>query len=235
MKTFAIGDIHGGYEALLQCLKRSKFNYKTEKLIVLGDVCDGWTETKKCIDELMRIKNLIYIIGNHDLWALDWMKNKRAPDIWVKQGGFNTMLSYNNNSKNVPESHINLLENARPFYIDCKNRVFVHGGFTWGFPIEKQSLQYLVWDRELFYEARRGHLQENVKNPKLTQYKEVYIGHTSTRTFGKTKPLTYCEITNLDTGGGWGGKLTIMDIETKEYWQSDLVYELYPDVKGRGQ
>jgi serine/threonine protein phosphatase 1 len=40
-------------------------------------------------------------------------------------------------------------------------------------------------------------------------------------------------IWNLDTGAGYNGKLTIMDIKTKEYWQSDLVTELYKDKKGR--
>ena len=28
-------------------------------------------------------------------------------------------------------------------------------------------------------------------------------------------------------GAGWSGKLTIMDIETKKYWQSDLTPNLY--------
>lgn len=42
-----------------------------------------------------------------------------------------------------------------------------------------------------------------------------------------------CNVWNIDTGAGWSGKLTIMDIDTKEYWQSDFVKELYPDEKGR--
>ena len=28
-------------------------------------------------------------------------------------------------------------------------------------------------------------------------------------------------------------KLTIMDLDTQEYWQNDLVKELYPNEKGR--
>jgi len=33
---------------------------------------------------------------------------------------------------------------------------------------------------------------------------------------------------DLDTGAGWSGKLTIMmDIDTKEYWQSELSKDLY--------
>jgi len=49
MKTFVIGDIHGAYKALIQCLKRSKFDYDRDRLICLGDVVDGYPETKECI------------------------------------------------------------------------------------------------------------------------------------------------------------------------------------------
>ena len=42
-----------------------------------------------------------------------------------------------------------------------------------------------------------------------------------------------CNVWDLDTGGGWGGKLTIMDIDSHEYWQSDLVPDLYPHIQGR--
>ena len=31
-----------------------------------------------------------------------------------------------------------------------------------------------------------------------------------------------CNVWNLDTGAGYGYKLTIMDIDTKQYWQSDV-------------
>jgi len=37
----------------------------------------------------------------------------------------------------------------------------------------------------------------------------------------------------VDTGGGWSGKLTIMDIDSYEYRQSDLVPDLYPHIQGR--
>lgn len=36
-----------------------------------------------------------------------------------------------------------------------------------------------------------------------------------------------------DVHGGYKGKLTIMDIDTKEFWQSDFLDILYPDDLGR--
>jgi serine/threonine protein phosphatase 1 len=35
-------------------------------------------------------------------------------------------------------------------------------------------------------------------------------------------------ITNMDTGAGHTGKLTIMDIDSKIFWQSDPLPKLYP-------
>lgn len=36
-------------------------------------------------------------------------------------------------------------------------------------------------------------------------------------------------ILNLDTGAGHSGRLTIMDISTKKFWQSDPLPELYTE------
>jgi serine/threonine protein phosphatase 1 len=47
------------------------------------------------------------------------------------------------------------------------------------------------------------------------------------------EPLHVCNVWDLDTGAGWSGKLTIMDIETKEYWQSVLTASLYGGTPGR--
>ena len=38
MKIFAIGDIHGAYKAMMQCFVRLKFDYKKDRLIVMGSL-----------------------------------------------------------------------------------------------------------------------------------------------------------------------------------------------------
>jgi len=87
VKVFAVGDIHGAYKALLQCFERSGFDCKNDRLIVLGDVCDGYPDVRQCIDELLKIKHCDLIIGNHDKWALDWGLYGTMPEIWTSQGG----------------------------------------------------------------------------------------------------------------------------------------------------
>jgi hypothetical protein len=69
---------------------------------------------------------------------------------------------------------------------------------------------------------------------KVKAYNEVFVGHTTTqKPYPDMKPVHASNVWNLDQGAGWSGKLTLMNIDTKEYFQSDLVTELYPDELGR--
>lgn len=232
MRKFVIGDIQGNYKGLKQCLERSSFDYDKDELIVLGDVCDGLPQTKECFDELLTIKRLIFILGNHDQWLLDWVHGKHPGDVWTTQGGRNTQVSYGNSPRNVPIEHRHLLENANLIFED-DGRVFVHGGIDPTKAVEKQQRNVMLWDRDLCRNARIKHNQK--PDFKYGGFKEIYVGHTTTEFFGgQTTPLNYCNVWMLDTGGGWSGKITIMDIETKEFWQSDLTPELYPGVMPRG-
>lgn len=238
-RTFVIGDIHGSYKALKQVLERSNFDYENDTLISLGDVADGWSEVPECIDELLKIKNLIAIRGNHDVWTYDWFYNGLIPSIWTQQGGQATVDSYVKTGKLTEQSHRNFWKNQIDWYIDEKNRLFIHGGWYYldGFP---EGAKYPVnagtiakechWDRSLYESAKSAYHTKNSFKP-LEQFKEVYIGHTA---ITKAEPVNFFNLWNLDTGAGWNGKLTIMDIDTKEYWQSDFVTLLYPEKRGRG-
>jgi len=55
-RTLCIGDIHGSAKGLKQVLERCNWNPETDKIIQLGDVADGWSETSECVDILLDIK-----------------------------------------------------------------------------------------------------------------------------------------------------------------------------------
>ncbi|MEQ8424090.1 MAG: metallophosphoesterase [Cyclobacteriaceae bacterium] len=222
--TFVIGDIHGSYRAMLQCFAKSGFNYQEDTLICLGDVADGWPETNQAIEELLKIKNLIYILGNHDFWNLDWMETGYANEVWLNQGGQATVNSY---TETAPESHSSLLRTARPYYLH-ENSFFVHAGINPNKPLNSQGIQTFLWDRNFANKARALH-KEDVKN-RLTTYDAVYIGHTPIQ---EPHPKQYCEVWMMDTGAGWSGRLSMMNIESKEFFVSDPVPELYPGIEGR--
>lgn len=248
MRTFCMGDTHGNYKGLLQCLERSGFDKEKDTLIQLGDICDGWGETSECVDELLTIKNLIAIRGNHDVWCYDWFKWGLTPILWTEQGGKATMESYVRTGNIASHSHRKFWENQIDWYIDDQNRLFIHAGWAYKEADFPESANYKVnagtiakechWDRSLINNAISTKIfiekdvpEYNKKIQKaLGEFKEVYIGHTAMN----GEPKNYLNLWNLDTGSGWYGVLTIMNIDTKEYWQSDSSRELYPNEKGRG-
>jgi serine/threonine protein phosphatase 1 len=225
-KKFVLGDIHGAYRALRQCLERARFDYDRDHLIFLGDVCDGWPETRESVDELMRIRHLTCLLGNHDQLTLPWMKKGEIISSWLNQGGEATMESY---KQGVPDSHINFLENALPWLIS-DDRCFVHAGFDPDRPFEFQDLNTFLWDRSLARRALEAYHAAATGN--LTSYTETFIGHTPIP-FGK--PVQGGGVWLMDTGAGWSGVLSLMDIGTKEVFLSDPVPSLYPGIRGRGQ
>ena len=58
-------------------------------------------------------------------------------------------------------------------------------------------------------------------------HKHVFKGHDTvfrkrqndTLLAKEAKPVTISNVTNLDTGSAYGGKLTVMELETRKYWQ----------------
>ncbi|MBX2911340.1 MAG: metallophosphoesterase [Cyclobacteriaceae bacterium] len=221
-KTFVIGDIHGSHRALLQCFEISGFDFQKDTLICLGDVVDGWPGTCQSISLLLQARHLIYIKGNHDFWALDWMETGYANEAWLAQGGQATIHSY---GKSVPQGHIQLLRNALPYYV-LHNQLFVHAGIDINKPMDKQDAHDLFWGRDF---ARLAKAQHGTRR-RLTSYEAVFIGHTPVM---EGKPVQYCEVWMMDTGAGWSGRLSMMNINTGECFVSDPVPELYPGIKGR--
>lgn len=249
MKIFVIGDIHGAYKALLQCLERSNFNYDNDTLIQLGDIADGWNEVYECVEELFKIKNLISIKGNHDDWFNFFLLYQSQPVNW-QQGGLGTLKSYCKHldkrymnkmsggyltdllDTDIPIEHRNFFNKQAHYYLDDKHRLFVHGGFNRHYLLNEQDPSTFYWDRDLWRSAL-SHKNTNSTFKVKEKFSEIYIGHTTTKMWNTDKPMNAAMIWNLDTGAGFDGKLTIMNIDTKEYFQSDSVKELYPNQKGR--
>jgi len=253
MRKFVIGDIHGGYLALKQVLEAVNFDYENDRLVALGDVTDGWPDVAECIEELMKIKNLIYLKGNHDEWTerfLEWslehgVKMSSPNSIWWHQGGKATVDSYKKHPDLV-EKHLKFLGEAKLYYVDEDNRIFMHAGFDPRTPLDEQyelEVGQKMGENALFYWDRQfwGHMIR-IKETGATkpgdklweQYNEIYIGHTPTINYeDKGIPMNIGNVWNMDTGATYDGRLTLMNIETKDVVQSAPVYMLYPDHMGR--
>lgn len=240
MKTFVIGDIHGGLRALHQIMERAKVTAQ-DTLIFLGDYVDGWSQSPQVIDfllELRKTHTIICIRGNHDELLLQWLDNSKDNLLWYKHGGEATVLAYEKVNSKTRKLHIEFLQSLVDFYLDEQNRLFIHAGFTNMNGIDYEYFPKLFyWDRTLWETALA--LDKNMKTDDLlypkrfTLYKEIYIGHTPVSRINKTIPVQRANVWNVDTSAAFKGPLTIMDVETKEFWQSEPLPNLYPTEKGR--
>ena len=251
-RRLIFGDLHGSYKALMQCLERADFCVEKDVLYSVGDIADGYPDVYECLSFLKALPSFHPVIGNHDVWLQNWLSSGIAPEIWTKQGGSKSISSFRRNGISDAEKK----EFARwmstwPYVRILDNAVIMHGGpglflsdidmeklseekreliepAPDGYHIPARKADTVLWDRDYFgccqYDERSGK-----KNPigLWSESKWLFTGHTE---YGKTEPFVSGKhrFVNLDTMSGSYGCLTIMDIDTFDYWQSDLSSELYP-------
>lgn len=250
-KTFVVADIHGQHKALMQCLERSGFDYENDKLISLGDVVDRGRDSYLVVEELLKIKNFIGVKGNHDQVFQHWL-NTGVHQFGWGHGGEETRISYKLKGESwdkldelgkfnlmiseVPQSHRDFFKNQVEYYIDSKNRLFIHGGFDVEYPLIEQDINTFAWDRKLWNKALSCKGKQKIVT--LEDFSKIYIGHIPTTDwteiindkFGNKKiveithPMHSGDVWNLDTGAGYSfGKLSMMNVNTQEIFQSDLI------------
>ncbi|MDT8347582.1 MAG: serine/threonine protein phosphatase, partial [Flavobacteriaceae bacterium] len=64
-------------------------------------------------------------------------------------------------------------------------------------------------------------------------YHSIFIGHTPTTRIGSDVPVKKANVYNIDTGAGFKGKLSAFRLEDEAVFQSEEVFRLYPNEKGR--
>ncbi|MDN3678520.1 metallophosphoesterase [Flavobacterium paronense] len=239
-RKLVVGDIHGGLRALHQVLDRAKVT-KDDMLIFLGDYVDGWSESPQVLDyliELNKKNKCIFIRGNHDELLLQWLSVSKDNLEWYKHGGEATVLAYTTVSAAKKQIHVDFLKSLQDYYLDEQNRLFIHAGFTNMNGIHYEFFpKMFYWDRTLWETALS--LDESIAKhslhyPKrLTLYDEIYIGHTPVTKINETVPIQKACVWNIDTGAAFKGPLTLLDIDTKEFWQSEPLNDLYFNEKGR--
>ena len=242
MRTFAIGDIHGGLKALIQLLNKLALK-EGDQLVFMGDYVDGWSESAQVIQFLIAMSKkfeCIFIKGNHDVWCQDWLKNEDVNPSWYLHGGKETMESYEGFSSQEKKEHLYFFENLPLYHIDAENRLFLHAGFTSLHGVQKEKFQELFYlDRSLWEMLLAMDLsieKESIFYPKrLQHYKEIYIGHTPTTNYNEPSPINIANVWNIDTGAAFKGKITGINIDTKVFYQSDNLPSLYPDEKERNK
>ena len=211
---------------MVQCLVRSEFDYQNDRLIFLGDVADGWSQVPECIEEFLKIRHRVILKGNHDVWFEKFLSSGDQPEHWLLQGGIITVRSYEE-KQNLIKPHLTFMKSAMIYYLDTENRLFVHAGFNPDKRVEETDNpeEDYFWTRDVY---KRSFVAPVM--PEL--YHEIYIGHTPTRDISAI-PLKNNNVWLMDQGAAWDGRLSLLNVRTKEFFQSDPVKALYPDEPGR--
>lgn len=205
MKRFVIGDIHGRYQELKQVLGMCKFDYERDLLILLGDVIDRGPKSKEVVEELLKIKNLVFVMGNHDN---NFMERCTISKLFWPE----TYKNYGvERFKDIPASHQAFFKRAI-LYHELDNMLFVHGSVD---PVRGVHIH----KSQILNSRRLADTDEEVIG-----YSKVFIGHTPTLCFDKAEPIKKHNVIMMDCGAGIdGGRLAVMDVDSEEYWVSDEV------------
>jgi serine/threonine protein phosphatase 1 len=93
------------------------------------------------------------------------------------------------------------------------------------------------WDRTLWEMAIALDPKMDKGSPfypkRLQHFNQLFIGHTPTTNYGIATPIRAANLWNVDTGAAFKGKLTGIEVQTGQYWQSEPVYSFYPNETGR--
>ena len=133
-RIFAIGDIHGCFNAMKDLIENKIQLSKNDKLIFLGDYIDRGPDSKIVLDYIMDLQNNQYDIvtlrGNHESMLINAWYNESALSKWILNGGSETLLSFGTDKlKNIDSKYLHFLENLR-FYYELDKYIFVHAGFN---------------------------------------------------------------------------------------------------------
>lgn len=209
-RLIAIGDIHGCLAALQSILEAIAPGGE-DTIITLGDYIDRGPDSRGVIDRLIQLQSscrFVPLLGNHDEMLID-IRNGQLELIadWVLFGGNATLMSYGTiEPEEIPLDHIEFLENCL-LYFETDTHIFLHGTYDPALPLERQSLQTLLWDK----------IRPTPPGPHCSG-KTVIVGHTAQRT-GQILDLGYLKC--IDTCCYGEGYLTALDVQSGQVWQAD--------------
>ncbi len=178
-RVYAIGDIHGRLDLLqaMQAMIRADAETAavSRKVVVyLGDYVDRGLESRQVIDHLMTNPmdgfDSVHLIGNHEAFLLDFLKDASVGTGWIMNGGDTTLYSYGvgltlelptegryrqaqHDLREVfPPAQLEFLLAMPHCHIEG-DYFFVHAGVKPGVVLEDQDPNDMMWIRGAFLRA----------------------------------------------------------------------------------
>lgn len=208
MLTFAIGDVHGCLDLLVDILGQIARTHpgRPRRIVVLGDLIDRGPDSAGVVRLLRTAQardpaRLICLRGNHEDLLLRAVDQASALATWLANGGHQTLASFRTDRlAGVPPDVIDWIA-ACPTFHDDGRRYFVHAGLNPELPLAKQRDADRLWIRDAF--LRSDH--------EFGRY--VVHGHTPQR--GGRPDMRDTRV-NIDTAACFGGRLTAAVFEDTE-------------------
>lgn len=235
MATYVVSDIHGQYDKFINLI--NKINLQdSDDLYVLGDVVDRGPHPIKTLRKLMEMPNVICLVGNHDLMALEcleFLMQEITDDTvglldgemmdklihWNRNGSKTTIDEFGKLDTDEKKDVIEFIKNFSIYEeleVAGKEYLLVHGGlgnFSPEKDIEDYSLYDIVWSRA---DYRRKY------------FDDIYLvtGHTPTQTIKSNPRPGYIYRANnhiaIDCGACFDdGRLAAICLETGEEFYSN--------------
>ena len=212
-RHFAIGDIHGCISAL-----RSLMDYVAPQsddiVVTLGDYVDRGPDSRAVLDFVIEFgskQNLVALRGNHEIMMLDARDNKSWFEPWLRYGGNATLLSYASSAtdagsfEDIPEAHIDFLENSLLAYYECDSHFFVHANAVADVPLDQQGDPALYWRK---FRGQEPHCSNKV----------MVCGHSAQQT---GLPHNLGHSVCIDTWAFGGGWLSCLEVESGTIFQAN--------------
>jgi len=227
MRLYAIGDIHGCDDELAEVHAQVATDLATRpvadhRIIHIGDYVDRGPDSAAVIERLVRLKRedkrTIFLRGNHDERLMAFLADPTVGEMYLSPniGGSETLASYGVAAgtdplagsyaalstalaRAMPPAHRRFLSDLE-LTIRSGDYLFVHAGIRPGVPLDAQDPEDLIWIREEFLDDRRDHGVV------------VVHGHTIV-----TSPEVLPNRINIDTGAVFGGPLTCLVLEGRDY------------------
>ena len=192
-RIIAIGDIHGCLHPLKKLIKQIEPE-ADDQLVFLGDMIDRGKHSKEVIDYLIKLSSRYschFIMGNHELLYLDYLKN-RNPDQWLQNGGHATLKSYkSDDGRDLPEKHLHLLRHCH-YFLETEHYFFTHGGLDPELSI-KDNLRYYKPEEFCW---QRVHLQSSFLERNSYKWEKTLVcAHTTL-----PLPVNLEKLIAIDTG-----------------------------------
>lgn len=210
-RVIAIGDIHG-CRAALEALVALVDPGPADTVVTLGDYVDRGPDSRGVIAlllELTRRCRLVPLLGNHESQMLAALTDHWEWDRWMGVfGGIATLASYGDWRRidSVDADHVQFLEGCAR-YFETPTHLFAHANYAADLPLALQDEEVLV----------TRSLRVSVPGPHLSG-KIAVVGHTPRR---DGAILDWGHLIDIDTGCCYGGRLTALDVHTREVWQVD--------------